>query len=142
MKVYITKNHPNAIIPGYATMGAACFDLCAIDDGTVPSDCSMVFRTGLCFEIPEGYVMQVFSRSGHGFKNGVRLSNATGIIDSDYRGELMIKLHNDGDWNFKVKAGDRIAQAMVIPVDTVQFEEVEELSETERGMGGLGSTGM
>src|SRR5690606_31957211 len=101
-----------------------------------------VFRTGLSFEIPEGFAMMVYSRSGHGFKEDVRLSNVVGVIDSDFRGELMIKLACDREnWGMSVNAGDRIAQGMVIPVERVVFEEVDSLSDTERGEGGLGSSG-
>lgn len=153
MNVKIKKLHRDAVVPTYGTSGAACFDLYAIDDADMssllPSDCHMpvefygacTFRTGLAFEVPEGHVLQVYSRSGHGFKHGVRLSNCTGIIDSDYRGELMVKLHNDGDEPFIVKKGDRIAQAMIVPVEQVSFDVVDYLSGTDRGDGGFGSTG-
>jgi dUTP pyrophosphatase len=100
-----------------------------------------VFATGLSFEIPEGHVMKVFSRSGHGFKQGLRLSNGTGIIDSDYRGELMVKLHNDGVKTAYIAAGERIAQGMIVPVEQAEFVFADSLSDTERGTGGLGSTG-
>lgn len=145
----IKKLSPNAIIPQYATVGSACFDLCAcIDPMDTPfynvyPQSSMIVRTGLAFEIPEGYVMLVFSRSGHGFNHGVRLANCVGVIDSDYRGEVLVKLVNDSDEDglpFKFKHGDRIAQAMLLPVNQVIFEEVVELSETDRGQGGFGST--
>jgi dUTP pyrophosphatase len=101
----------------------------------------VALKTGLAFEIPEGYVMKVYSRSGHGFKNGIRLANGTGIIDSDYRGEVMVKMHNDGDTAVLITAGERIAQAMIEPIQQVSFEVVDELSDTARGSGGLGSTG-
>lgn len=150
MKVKIKKLHHDAIVPTYGTAGAACFDLHAIGDGMLPiDDCGLpvefygacTFRTGLAFEVPSGHVLQVYSRSGHGFKHGVRLCNAVAVIDSDYRGELMIRLHNDGDEPFIVRKGDRIAQAMIVPVEQVQFELADELNDTERGSGGLGSTG-
>lgn len=149
MKLLVKKLHPEAIIPKYSTLGAACLDLHALleDVGNlrlglgVYPDKSEVIRTGLAFEVPQGHVMLIFSRSGHGFKNGVRLSNAVGVIDSDYRGEVKVALHNDSDLTFKVAHGDRIAQAMLIPVPVVTLEEVEELSTTERGTGGFGSTG-
>lgn len=145
MKVKIKKLHPDAIVPTYGTSGAACFDLYAIEVhpcGHVVSDgVPITFRTGLAFEVPQGHVMMVYSRSGHGFKHGVRLSNCTGIIDSDYRGELMVKLHNDSDEPFMVNKGDRIAQAMIVPVNQVSFDVVDELSDTERGEGRFGSTG-
>lgn len=151
MNVKIKKIHRDAVVPTYGTSGAACFDLYAIADGMLPiDDCGLpveffgaaTFRTGLAFEVPEGHVLQVYSRSGHGFKHGVRLSNCTGIIDSDYRGELMVKLHNDGDDPFIVKKGDRIAQAIIVPVDRVSFDVVDDLSGTDRGAGGFGSTGV
>ena len=86
--------------------------------------------------------MLVYSRSGHGFKYGVRLANCVGVIDSDYRGEVGVKLTADQtSEGFFVRNGDRIAQAMIVPVDRVEFEEVEKLSDTDRGTGGFGSTG-
>ena len=90
--------------------------------------------------------MMVYSRSGHGFNRNTRLSNCVGVIDSDYRGELLVKLTMDDEFidpeiELEVKQGDRIAQAMLIPIEQVSFEMVEELSETKRGTGGLGSTG-
>lgn len=144
MKVKVKRLHPNAIIPKYATEGAACFDISALVEmvGETVSD-SALFRTGLAFEVPADHVMLVFSRSGHGFKNNTRLSNCVGVIDSDYRGELMVKLKRDTFEHapVHVEHGDRIAQAMVIPVQQVEFEEVETLGETKRGTNGLGSTG-
>lgn len=149
MRTNVKKLHPEATIPRRATAGAACFDLHALieddihgDDALViRPDTQSVIRTGLAFQVPEGHVMLVYSRSGHGFKNGVRLSNATGVIDSDYRGEIKVALHNDGRARFTVRHGDRIAQAMIVPVPTVDLVEVDDLSATERGTGGFGSTG-
>jgi dUTP pyrophosphatase len=142
MQVKIKSLDPRAQLPVYATTGAACFDICTISDNTdILTGNSAVFKTGLSFEIPEGHVMMVYSRSGHGFKQGLRLSNTTGIIDSDYRGELMVKLHNDGVNTAHIAAGERIAQGMIVPVHQVQFALVDELSDTDRGTGGLGSTG-
>lgn len=143
MRLRVKKLHKDAIIPEYATYGAACFDLHAISDGPVDlyENCSAQFKTGLSFEVPENHVMLVFSRSGHGFKSGVRLSNCTGVIDSDYRGEVQVKLIKDTPGILSISNGDRIAQAMIIPVDKVDFEEVDELSDTIRGTGGFGSTG-
>lgn len=145
MQVKIKKLHPEAIIPTYATPGAACFDLYARIDHThayVHRDESFIFDTGLSFEVPQDHVMLVFSRSGHGFNHGVRLANCVGVIDSDYRGEVKVKLTVDvPDCGLHIKHGDRIAQAMIIPVQQVAFEVVDELSSTERGAGGMGSTG-
>jgi dUTP pyrophosphatase len=143
MLIKVKKLIPEAIIPKYVTPGAACFDLHAIGSAIVYADRSATFRTGLSFEIPAGSVMLIFSRSGHGFKNNVRLANCTGVIDSDYRGEVQVKLTNDDGAGaaFSVVDGDRIAQAMVLPIEQVTFEEVTALSTTERGEGGFGSTG-
>jgi dUTP pyrophosphatase len=142
MNIKIKKLHPGAVVPQYATAGAACFDLVCVNEVMIrPGREHVALKTGLAFEIPEGYVMKVYSRSGHGFKNGIRLANGTGIIDSDYRGEVMVKMHNDGDAAVLITAGERIAQAMIEPIQQVSFEVAEELSDTARGSGGLGSTG-
>lgn len=145
MQIKIKKCREGAVIPQYATAGAACFDLCAVlyEDVFVYDKYPVIIPTGLQFEIPEGYALMIYSRSGHGFKNDVRLSNCVGILDVDYRGELMVKLTQDSDSfsGFLVSNGDRIAQGMIIPVNQVSFEEVDMLSDTARGDGGFGSTG-
>lgn len=135
---------PYALLPTYATDGSACFDLYALLDSpvTVKAGKNTRIQTGLAFEIPKGWVMLVFSRSGHGFKNGVRLSNSVGVIDSDYRGELLVSLEAEyGHGHLTVEDGDRIAQAMLVPSYRVQMIEVDLLSETARGSGGFGSSG-
>lgn len=151
MKVKVKKLHPDAKLPVYSTEGAACFDISGVELDGIPSmdarqlftDDRTVIRTGLSFEVPKDHVMLVFSRSGHGFKENVRLSNCVGVIDSDYRGELMVKLIKDApSHNTIISKGDRIAQAMIIPVQQVQFELADELSDTQRGVNGLGSTGV
>lgn len=140
MKVKIKKLHPDALMPQYGSDGAACFDLHCIGGAFVAD--RFVFDTGLAFEIPEGHVMLIYSRSGHGFKNDARLSNCVGVIDADYRGEVKVKLRCDSKMNsLAVKPGDRVAQAMIIPYPKVTFEWADELSDTERGDGGFGSTG-
>lgn len=144
MQVKIKKLHPDAITPTYGTDGAACFDIYTLTAGGIDGEdrwpvCD--YSTGLSFEIPKDHVMLVFSRSGHGFKHDVRLSNCVGVIDSDYRGELKVKLTADKYGSLDVNAGDRIAQAMILPVQQVKFMEVDELSVTERGIDGFGSTG-
>jgi len=137
----IQKTHPDAIIPTYATEGSAAFDLYAItlDDTSNPS--TATFGTGLAFEVPQGHVMLVFSRSGHGFKSDVRLSNCVGVIDPDYRGEVKVKLRADGEQAPVIKQGDRVAQALVVKADRQDFTVVGILSTTERGAKGFGSTG-
>lgn len=142
IKVKIKKLHPDAVVPAYATSGAACFDLVALDEMAIGAGAAHTFRTGIAVEVPEGWAMMAYSRSGHGFKFGVRLANGTGIIDSDYRGEVQIRLANDGLTTMRVLPGDRIAQAIILPVPRVEFEEVEDLSDTARGAGGFGSTGV
>lgn len=147
MKLRFKKLHPDAVVPQYATDGAACFDLHAIINNDIGADAILpgffyTIRTGLAVEVPEGHALMVHSRSGHGFKFGVRLANATGIVDADYRGEIMVCLKNDGTHEpLVINHGDRIAQAMVLPAPRVEFEEVDELSPTKRGAGGFGSTG-
>lgn len=143
MKLKIKKLHPDAVVPTYATDGSACFDLYAIEDSYVDdiAHVSEVVTTGLAFEIPNGHVMLIFSRSGHAFKNNVRLANCVGVIDQDYRGEVKVKLSADFEGMLGIKKGDRIAQAMILPIQQFDFEVVDELSETKRGTGGFGSTG-
>ena len=140
--ILVKKLYPDAIIPRYQTPGAACFDIRSLEDGHVHPWGTCNFSTGLAFEILPGHVMLVYSRSGHGFNLDVRLANCVGVIDSDYRGELRVKLTNDSSNKMlEVRKGDRIAQAMVIPVHQWQLVEVEELSDTQRGTGAFGSTG-
>lgn len=143
MQVKIKKLHPDAIIPKYATDGSACFDLHSVGDYFIDdiAHTNEVVATGLSFEVPEGYQMLVFSRSGHAAKNNVRLANCVGVIDSDYRGEVKVLLAADIDARLTIKKGDRIAQAQIMPVHRVSFVEVEELTGTKRGTGGFGSTG-
>jgi dUTP pyrophosphatase len=145
------KLHPGARTPTYATPGAACFDIHALDTSNpeVVTDYWLIqpqkstnLPTGLAFEIPPGHVMLVYPRSGLAFKSNTRLGNCVAVIDSDFRGELRVMLHNDSlDTACRINDGDRIAQAMIIPVPCVELCEVDELSSTERGSGGLGSTG-
>lgn len=143
MPVKLKKLDSGAHMPAYVTPGAACFDIRALDEGYIDDigHVNHIFRTGLAFEVPVGHVMLVFSRSGHGFNNDVRLANCVGVIDSDYRGEIKVKLTADPDGLLKVARGDRVAQAMILPVERVEFEWADELSDTERGVGGFGSTG-
>lgn len=152
----ICKLHPNAVVPTYAHDTDACFDLTAATvagmtelgrhvDPMHPVVCG----TGWAFEVPPGYAMLVFSRSGQGFKNDVRLANCVGVIDAGYAGEVMVKLTCDDNvaldsgrqHPYHIKPGDRVAQAFVIPVSHQYFEVVEQLGLTERGAGGFGSSG-
>jgi dUTP pyrophosphatase len=140
-----------AQLPAYQTAGAACFDLHAVIDPAdeqVPGAGIIIapggahtFNIGLVFEVPDGKVMKVYSRSGHGFKHGIRLANGTGIIDSDFRGEMLVRLQNDSPRPFTVFHGDRVAQCMLEPAPQWELIEVDELTATARGEAGFGSTG-
>jgi len=141
-KVKVLRLHGDAKLPAYANSEAAGADLSTTNGATVMPGEAHTFGTGLKFEIPPGSAMLVYGRSGLGFKHGLRLVNCVGIIDSDYRGEVMVRLINDGDQPVVLAAGDRIAQAMVVPAPQTVFEEVDELSDTARGAGGFGSTGL
>jgi len=146
MKLRILKLHPDAKVPTYATDGSACFDLYACDIGAeskarVLPGHPLTFCTGLAFEVPTDHAMLIFSRSGQGFNHDTRLANCVGVIDADYRGEVLVRLTNDGKRDMTVRDGDRIAQAMLVPIPRVTFEVAEQLSITERGENGFGSTG-
>lgn len=139
LKIKLT--HPDAKVPTYATSGSGCFDIYAVDSGMVFPNSSLTMETGVAFEVPEGYVLEIYSRSGHGFKSDIRLANCVGIIDADYRDQVYVKLTNDGGNFYEVKKGERIAQAKLVESPKVNLMVVSDLSETERGLGGLGSTG-
>lgn len=126
--------------PVYSSQGAACFDLHAIHDVRIYPHQQASIRTGLSVEIPAGHALMVYSRSGHAMRNRVSLGNSVGVIDSDYRGEIIVMVRNDGPDVFDVTYGMRIAQGMVIACPAVQFVEAD-LSSTERGENGFGSTG-
>lgn len=160
----VKRLHPDAVMPVYATDGSACFDLVSVhingftlaeheilnragerrDEVSLKAGEAISIRTGLAFEVPPGHVLLIFSRSGHGRNNAARLSNCVGVIDSDYRGEVKVNMGRDTFANtfpLRIRPGDRIAQAMLVPIPRVKLVEVDELSETERGEGGFGSTG-
>lgn len=140
IKIKLTRNMTP---PAYATDGAAAVDLRAAVDEPVtiaPGERAQI-PTGLAMAIPQGYVGIVAARSGLACKKGIALSNGIGVIDSDYRGEIGVSLHNTSSVPFTVERGERIAQMMFLPVATVSFLPCEELEETARGEGGFGSTG-
>lgn len=147
--VKFKKLDKRAMIPQYQTEGSAGFDIHALNDGLIfghanvdsSDDRRAIVSTGLSVEIPQGYELQIRSRSGLALKNGVTVLNSPGTIDSDYRGEIKIILINDGYEDLNIKAGDRIAQGVIAIVPKVIIEETtEELSDTLRGTGGFGST--
>ena len=130
--------------PFYASAGAAAMDLHACLDSavTIPAGGRTVVPTGIAIALPSAdYVALVLARSGLGIKHGVVPSNCVGVIDSDYRGEVMVGLSNSGASDYTVRPGDRIAQLMVVPVVQARVTLVDELDETDRGGGGFGSTG-
>lgn len=134
---------PGATVPTYATDGSGYFDLYSPIGAHLNAGSSITIDTGIKVEVPEGWTLHVVGRSGHGFNNDVRLANSVGIIDSDFRGTVKVKLKSDGAKHLQINAGDRIAQAALIPTPRVKMLVVDEaeLSDTERGEGGLGSTG-
>lgn len=142
MKVKIKKLHDDAVIPVYSKQGDAGMDLVAVSKYIDENQCD-VFGTGLSFEIPVSFVGLLFPRSSNAKKELV-LTNSVGVLDSGYRGEVMFKyrdLHLGMVAESSYNIGDRIGQLIIIPYPTIEFEEVTELSETERGVGGYGSTG-
>lgn len=142
MKVGISKLKPNAILPTRGSAFAAGYDLyaCLDEDVTVEAGTVAKIGTGLSVEVPNGYFGGIFARSGLATKQGLRPANCVGVADSDYRGEYIVALYNDSDTAKTVRHGDRIAQLVILPYLECEFEE-RELSETERGSGGFGSTG-
>ena len=128
-------------LPSYATPGAAGMDVVAAEDFDLAPGARHAVATGFRVAIPEGYEIQVRPRSGLAFKHGVSVPNTPGTIDSDYRGELKVLMINHGSEPFAVRRGERIAQLVPAVVTLAAFDEVDELSETDRGHGGFGSTG-
>ena len=144
VKAVSSKIGSDIPLPYYATPGSAAMDLHACLDGPVviPAGGRSVIPTGIAIALPSpDYVALVFARSGLGIKHGVAPANCVFVIDSDYRGEVMVGLQNSGSSDFTVQPGDRIAQLMVTPVVQATIQMVDELDETQRGAGGFGSTG-
>ncbi len=152
MKIRIKKLHEDAVTPKYATPGASGFDFHALEDVSfMPGETKLV-RTGLAFDVGYGYELQVRPRSGLTLKTALRVANAPGTVDSDYRGEVCVIMTNtsvasttsDG-WakQYNIKKGDRIAQGVICPVvNRADMEVVDYLNETDRGAGGFGSSGV
>ena len=144
MQIKIKKVNPNAKIPTRGSDQAAGYDLYACLDTekiTIPAHHTVKVPTGLSMAIPEGYFGAIFARSGLAAKQGLRPANCVGVIDSDYRGEFMVMLHNDTNEPKTIENSDRVAQLVVLPYMSVDFEETDSLEETQRGAGGFGSTG-
>lgn len=143
-ELQVKKLHPQAVLPSRATQQSAGYDLCACIDGhlVIPAHERVVIPTGIAIAIEDpGVAGFVFGRSGLGINYGLAPSNAVGVIDADYRGEIRVGLTNHSDRDYTVRPGERIAQLVLMPVLTPVLREAETLSQTERGTGGFGSTG-
>ena len=144
MKILVKKLRPDARIPTAGSRYAAGYDLYACLDAPVeiPPHGTAMIGTGLSLAVPEGWFGAIFARSGLASKQGLRPANCVGVCDSDYRGEYIIALHNDGGEVRTVSPGDRIAQLVVLPCAALEFEAADELPATQRSGGGFGSTGV
>lgn len=142
LNLKIKKLNGNATIPTYGSALAAGADLYSCEEKLTfsPGETKLV-HTGIAMAVPEGYVGLIYARSGIATKRGLAPANKVGVIDSDYRGEIMVSLHNHSNETVSIDAKERIAQIVITPYLTVNFTETEELDSTERGTGGFGSTG-
>lgn len=142
-EVKVKKLYPNAKLPVYGTEFSAGADLCAYLEApvTIEPGQTVLISLGISMEIPTGYAGLVFARSGLATKRNLAPANKVGVIDSDYRGEFFVPLHNHGTIPQTIENGERIAQMILTPYLTAKFVEAETLSETVRGEGGFGSTG-
>ena len=143
MKIRIKKLNEKAVTPAYGSEFAAGADLyaCTEGDTEIKPHTTAVIPTGIALELPMGYAGLIYARSGLATKKGLAPANKVGVVDCDYRGEVKVALHNHSETVQSVSAGERIAQIVIAPYITVEFEETEELSRTVRGAGGFGSTG-
>lgn len=142
MIVRIKKLNENATLPTYGTEYSAGADLYNLNEAvTIPSHATVLIHTGISVEIPEGYAGLIYARSGLASKRGLAPANKVGVVDADYRGEIMVALHNHSDIDATVDAGERVAQLVVTPFLKVEYQLADELSDTVRGAGGFGSTG-
>ena len=143
MIVKIKKLNENATVPTYGTEYSAGADLYNLNEAvTIPAHKTVLIHTGISVEIPEGYAGLIYARSGLASKRGLAPANKVGVVDADYRGEVMVALHNHSDIDATVDAGERVAQLVVTPFLKVEYQLAEELSDTVRGAGGFGSTGI
>jgi dUTP pyrophosphatase len=141
-KIEITKVNENAVVPSYQTISAAGFDFHSVVSELIMPGETKLIGTGLAFAVPEGLELQVRPRSGISAKTGIRVANAPGTVDADFRGEVKIILTNTGNLPYTVNVGDRVAQGVICPVYQAEFCIVDSLESTERGDKGFGSTGV
>ena len=141
--IRVKKLHPQAILPTYGSAEAAGADLyaCLEADVTIAPGETAFIPTGFAMAVPKGCAGLIYARSGMACKRDLAPANKVGVIDSDYRGEIMVGLQNSGDADYTVQPADRIAQLMITPVVQAQVTMVDELDDTQRGAGGFGSTG-
>lgn len=144
MKIEIKRLTDTAKLPTRGSEYAAGYDLYAdpsCGSYTISEGCSYTVSTGIAMAIPEGYFGAIYARSGIATKQGLRPANCVGVIDSDYRGEIKVCLHNDSSCYQELPAGTRVAQIVIQPCLDIEFDEVSSLDDTARGEGGFGSTG-
>ncbi len=141
MKIPIKKIHPDAILPRYGSADAAGADLCTVESVEIPAGEMRLIHTGLTMAIPQGFGGFIFARSGLATKRALAPANKVGVIDADYRGEIMVPLFNHGKEPRRIEKGERIAQMVFLPCPQGVFEETDILDETARAEGGFGSTG-
>ncbi len=143
MQLKVKKLDSRALLPGFGSPAAAGADLYALteSDVVIKSNESVFIHTGIALEIPDGYAGLIYARSGLACKSGLAPANKVGVIDSDYRGEIIVCLRNHSSENRVVRNGDRIAQLVITHLPAVEYVEVADLNESERGDGGFGSTG-
>ena len=144
IKIKRLANGAGIDLPAYATSGAAGMDICAANDADIMLEAGQrcAVPTGFAMAIPDGFEAQIRPRSGLALKHGISVANAPGTIDSDYRGEIAVIIINLGSAPFTIARGMRIAQMVIAPVTRGQFTEVDELDDSDRGVGGFGSTGV
>ncbi len=142
-KVRVKKLDEKAILPTYGSLDAAGADLYALSDSDIiiPAGETVLVHTGIALEIPKGFGGFIYARSGIATKRGLAPANKVGVVDSDYRGEIMVSLHNHSDVDQVIGKNERIAQMVIAPYLKVEFTETDRLDDTERGSGGFGSTG-
>ncbi len=141
MKIAVKKLHTDAVLPSLGSEYAAGADLYSVEEMTIGAGETKLVHTGLAMEIPVGYGGFIFARSGLATKRGLAPANKVGVIDADYRGEIMVALHNHGGADQTIEKGERVAQLVIMPFLAAEYFESETLSDTARGEGGFGSSG-
>ena len=144
MELEVKRLREGAVLPSHGSALSAGYDLyaCLAEPVVIPAGTSVPIGTGLAFSLPGGWFAAIFARSGLAARQGLRPANCVGVCDADYRGEYIVPLYNDSGEERVIRPGDRIAQLVLLPCRELNFREVEELSETDRGAAGFGSTGV